>query len=138
MKMKIKIRESNSARIEAVLRRVNTEASSNLITSYAVISNLARFAGFNLYNLLGETESNAHLVGTKACATSTCSGDIPCRIGTQVWISRFPTGWFLTEVLKVEPIRTDGEALAHVRLHITEEQSAIAVGRLENTYSILG
>ena len=110
MNKQIRITEENAAAIEAALHAVNGTARQHSFTDYAEIAAVAESAEKEVVALVGKT----HAAGATWVETS---GQAMCnayakkartRVATTVRLERRPSGWFMTDVRKVEIWQTGG------------------------------
>ena len=128
----IKITQSNSKKIEAVLREINLKSTAHTYVRYDDIENLTADAETRLVNLLG---AKKHFVGARFDATS--GATVPhsykyAREATRVTLMCKASGWFLTDAVSTVIYKDAGKKI----LRLTESQDAIACEKLRTNYSL--
>jgi protein involved in temperature-dependent protein secretion len=128
----IKITQSNSQKIEAVLREVNQKSTAHTYVSFADIENLTVDAESRLTELLS---AKKHFTGAVFAATSggavANSYKYP-RDATSVTLTRKPTGWFLTDAVSTKVYKDCGKKI----LRLTEAQDAIVYKVVRTNYQV--
>jgi len=128
----IKIALVNTHKIEAVLREVNQKSTAHTYTSFDQIEALVEDAESRLTNLL---KAKKHFVGARFDAASGFAVGNSykySRIGTQVTLTRKPTGWYLTAVASTIVYKEGGKKC----LRLTEAQDAIVYKVVRTNYQV--
>ena len=128
----IKITQSNSKKIEAVLREINLRSTAHTYTSFDQIEALVQDAESRLINLLG---SKKHFPGAIFDATS--GATVPnsytySRDATCVTLTRKNTGWFLTDAVSTIIYKQGGKKT----LRLTAAQDTIACEKMRTNYRL--
>lgn len=131
----MKIEERNAVAIEAALHAANGAARQHAYTEYSEIAAIAEFAENYVLSLIGKK-------GAKGAVWTKTSGNPVCgayakkgftRPATQVRMERRASGWFLTEVRKVEIGQKGG---GDGRLTLTAEQASRTVEIFRKQFSV--
>ena len=126
----IKITQSNSKKIELALANANGKSTAHTFVNFAQIEALVVDAEKRLTSLLG---SKKHFPGAVFDAISGFA--VPnaykySRIGTQITLTRKPTGWYLATVASTVIYKEGGKKT----LRLTEAQDAIVYKKVRANY----
>jgi len=126
----IKITQSNSQKIEAVLREINLKSTAHTYVRFDDIESLVEDAESRLISLLG---AKKHFAGARFNATSGYAvGNAYkySRDATCVTLIRKPTGWFLTDAVSTKIYKDGGKKI----LRLTVAQDAIVCQKVRTNY----
>jgi len=128
----IKITQSNSKKIEEVLREVNLRSTAHTYTCFDDIEALVVDAESRLINLVGSKKNFVGAMFDAASGAAVPNSYKYSRDATSVTLTRKLTGWFLTDVVSTVIYKDAGKKI----LRLTEDQDAIACEKVRANYSI--
>ena len=128
----IKIALVNTHKIEAVLREVNQKSTAHTYTSFDQIEALVEDAETRLVNLLVAKKYFVGAIFYAASGFAVPNSYKYSRIGTQVTLTRKPTGWFLTDAVSTKIYKDGGKKT----LRLTAAQDSIVYKKVRTNYSI--
>jgi len=132
--MNIKICTKNSEVIEAALASVNGRASAHAYTTYGEIEGIAEKTEARIVEFVG---AKKRVVGARVVSCSSTA--VPAsysgfrRAATGVTLECRATGWFLTDIIRVDVTQAGGGA---DRLFLTRDQADCATARLNSQFRI--
>jgi len=131
--MKIKITENNQQKIEDELKAVNGRATTKTFTEYSEILEYVNFVETKFNNFGFSEKDKKGAVFVFNSFESVAKSYKYAQTNTSCTIERTSTGWFLTNVERVE--NWPGSR-AKRQLILTPEQDQTAHRRLSEQYSI--
>jgi len=130
----IKICTKNSAAIEAALAAVNGRANAHAYTTYGEIEEIAERSEARVVEWVG---AKKRTVGARVVSCSSTA--VPAsysgfrRAATGVTLECRATGWFLTDIIRVDVTQAGGGA---DRLFLSRGQADCATARLNSQFVI--
>jgi len=128
----IKITQSNSKKIEAVLREINLRSTAHTYTQFVQIEALVEDAEKRLTILLGAKKNFVGALFDAISGFAVCNSYKYSRDATRVTLTRKLTGWFLTDVVSTVIYKDAGKKT----LRLTESQDAIVYKKARTNYSL--
>ena len=130
------ITAKNADAITAKLAAVNGRASAHALTGYVEIAYIAAQAEKTAHALLGSQKAIVGATWTETSGEKMCNAYARAgysRAATRITMIRRASGWFLTDVERVEVGQQGGGPGI---LTLTAEQDAIAIQRTRSHYRV--
>jgi len=135
MSKSIFISEANRIAIRNALLKVNGRATEHVFSSFSEIQNLATVAEDELEQLEIPRSKRIGALYFGHSGERLASFDKHTRLGTRVALKRKTVGWYL-EVNRSRQVILHCDGGEKNKLHISEEQDAIAVEKFRKKYEV--